>query len=401
MSKKRVNNQQIRPDEKPNSKEICSELSTILKKVAICPFMVPEGKDRETIYQGSKKLTFAERASLLINFHSYPGTVLIDAGGLLKAEIRIDDKHSKASENRPLAYIEFSDGYKSRVEIIDILESVRNDATLIGHPVILSAIEHWQNILVWEKYSKNDDVYSEGENVKEWDELFTRTFIKSARENLEAIGKAMLEAVRRQAIPKETALKLKIEDLKIEAKNTYLYIAWKRLAKENIEQTHALDERISQIQNYLKQIPADNQIWWVRDCPIEMQKYVPVDSTIRISTVIDFLYADGSKFVYKENCVTSSRPRWVVFRNTFIQWIFQKENSTIAKYQTIAKTQEVDARPYRTGLFALPVKTNMYRFMQNVLAKPLVKFCEPIEISTAKVNSIGFGDLIKQTRMKK
>ncbi len=48
--------------------------------------------------------------------------------------------------------------------------------------------------------------------------MFVDQYIESARKNLEAIGKALLEGARRQAIPKEKALALKIQELGFEKK---------------------------------------------------------------------------------------------------------------------------------------------------------------------------------------
>ena len=354
----------------------------------------------QTIYQKSKKLSLDERASLFINFPTYPGTILYDAGGLFEAKIIIDDTHSEASENRPLAFIEFSDGYNSRVEVIDILESVRNDATLIGHPVILFAIEYWQKILIWEKYSKDDDVYSENESHKLSHSVLYGKYIESARQNLEAIGKAMFEGVKRQAIPKELALTLKINDLKIENKNSYLFVAWERLEVKNVDESHELDERITEIKNYLEQLPAINKAELIDEYPIEMQKYGYIDLGISIHSVIDFLKADGSKFVYKEECEKSQRPKWIVFRNAFIKWFYQKEVSTIGQYKTRAKKQEVDEKPYLPGLFGSSRRANMYGFFHYILSKPLTKFCEPIECPTDMANSISFADLVKKNDTK-
>ena len=118
------------------SEEICEELKPILKKSKPDNCMGLDGNDLATIREKSKNFSFDERASLFVCFLSAAGSILYDAGDIFEAQINIDDKHTKASENRPLAYIKFSDGYKARVEVIDILESVRNDATLIGHLAI-------------------------------------------------------------------------------------------------------------------------------------------------------------------------------------------------------------------------------------------------------------------------
>ena len=99
------------------------------------------------------------------------------------------------------------------------------------------------------------------------------------------------------------------KELKIENNNTYLYVAWKRLALKNINETHELDERINQIEKYLGQLPAEDKLKWLGEYPIEMQKYGYIDPTIRISTVIDFLYALLLKTVhYRQETLCRASP---------------------------------------------------------------------------------------------
>lgn len=380
------------------SEEICEELKTILKKSQPDNFMGLDGNDLATIREKSKNLSFDERASLFDCFRSAAGTILYDAGDIFEARIRIDDKRSKASENRPLAYIKFSDGYKARVEVIDILESVRNDATLIGHPAILFAIHYWQNILVWEKYTKSDDVYSESYEAVNY--VLVDQFVESARNNLEAIGKALLEGARRQAIPKETALSLKIQELGFEKKNTYLFVAWERLAAKHIKQTEELDERIDRVEKYLRNLPSDRSMKWLDEFPPELQKYGVIDSTISISRVIDFLKADGNKFVLDNSENKTQRPRWKVFNNAYFKWYFKKEPSTLKKYQKIAKKQKVTEQSYKPNFFGVLPRVDVYRFVYDVFSRPLVNYCSPIECSNKMADSHRFAELIDQTDTK-
>src|SRR5688572_9000715 len=128
------------------SKEIYEELDKILQKSKPDAFMGLNRDELKTIEQKSKDLSSNERAKLLINFDTAAGAVLYDPGRFLQAQIRIEDNGSRASEVRPLAYIKFTDGSQSYVEIIDILESVRSDAMLIVHPVIIYAVNYWQEI---------------------------------------------------------------------------------------------------------------------------------------------------------------------------------------------------------------------------------------------------------------
>ncbi len=109
------------------SEKICEELKALLKGSRFSPIIGLNASELETIRQKSKELSFAEKAELFINFSTSAGTLLYDAGSLFEAQIKIDDNNSK-NRSRPLAYIKFSDGYRASIEVIDILESVRNDA---------------------------------------------------------------------------------------------------------------------------------------------------------------------------------------------------------------------------------------------------------------------------------
>lgn len=60
------------------------------------------------------------------------------------------------------------------MEFIDILASVRKDATLIGHPVIVFAIKHWQEIIKWQNFHRQ----SGGRLSKEFEKLLNQKSLK-------------------------------------------------------------------------------------------------------------------------------------------------------------------------------------------------------------------------------
>ncbi len=382
------------------SEEIIRELEVLLKKATLSSFIVTDCGDRKTIYQKSKKLSFDERAKLSIGIATNPGTILYDAAGLFEATIRIDDKHSRASKKCPLAYIEFCDGYNSRVEVIDILQSVRNDATLIGHPVIVFAIHHWQKILAWEKYSKNDGAYSDDKIKKIVNYSTSGKYIESARNNLEAIGKALLEGARRQTVPKESAFSRKIINLGVEKQNTYLYVAWQRLHKKHNKPLNELEERIIAIEFYLQQLSKYQSADFFSEMPEEFQKHERMSSTITTEMVIDFLRIGGSKFVYNEETSNSQRPSWKIFHTAFTGWLFNKRQTTVGEYKKIAKKQQIDGSPYKASFLGSPPARRLFTLLRETLITPLEQFCEPIECSAETVNSHRFAELISKTGTK-
>lgn len=361
--------------------QVCEDVKAIISKAKADRFMGLSVDEIETIRKSIKQLSFDERADLLKIFDTSPGTILLDAGGLFKTKITIDDGITDASWSRPLAYLEIDDGGNSRIEIIDILESVRNDATLIGHPVILFAIHHWQQILIWEKFIEYKDVY--GEKNK---------FIDNARQNLEEIGKAMFEATRRQAIPKEVALNLKIEEMEVNSKSTFLYSAWKRLDKRHLNPTDELEKRVKKIEQHLRKLER-NEI--SEKVPRSLTKPHRFHSIITVRNVIDFLKTEGSKFVYHKESEESQRPRWIVFRNAFLEWFFCKKRSTIKQYQRIARTQETPQEPYPSGTFAILEKRKILSFISQILTSSLVHVCDPIECPAEISDPFYFGKKLK------
>lgn len=434
-----------------NSKEeeVFEGLISILKNSKPDVTMGLDQKSLDIIRQNLNKLSFNEKANLFMNFLTPTGTILYDAGGVFKAQIKIDDTFDERSETtnkadkfkeriknlgesslleeiadkpkkhiegdakklhksrlRPLAYIKFTYGKKARVEVIDILESVRSDATLIGHPAIVFAIDHWQKILAWKNYSQYDDVHYRIENNKSIKNLFYDPYfdlyVERARLNLEAIGKALLEGARRQAIQKESAFVLKVQDLRLEEKNSYLFIAWKRLAKRHINETHELEERIDRIEKFLKKLSISQSPLQSDEFPPESREFNFIESTISISNVIGFLKTEGKHFVYDEGITDdrSLRPQWRVFHSAFIKWYFQKEALTVEQYRKIAKKKEIGGRPYTIGMGNSLPKTDVFNLMFSLFTQPLKNVCPPIECSEKIANSHRFADLINQTDIK-
>lgn len=375
------------------SQEIINELNELLSKAKLNGLLGLDNQTHKYIQEKIKHLDINERAKISILFDRFTGTCLYDAGGIFKARIYIDDQHTELTKYRPLAYVEISDdGYMSRVDVIDILESVRSNAITIGHPVILAAINHWQNLLIWEKYSRSDDKDSEDEIMQATNSWLTDEFLDSARANLEAIGKAMLEGSRRNAIPKEISLALKIEE--INRKDTYLFVAWDRLQKVHIVDTEELPERIKKIEDFLRKLINDrgdnssflggifNNYDLKSEIIKEQKKYGVVNSIISIDNVIAFLEDTGSGYIYNEKSHNSARPKWTVFKNAFTGWYFKREVTTIRIYKNKAKEQKPNEKPYTPTRFGGFTQDGVYQSLERTLTSPLVKVCPTIECAS-------------------
>jgi hypothetical protein len=234
------------------SEEHVTELNELLKGAELSSgFMGLSDAALRQLSKARESLSLDERARLFKLWNATAGTVLYDAGNFLKATIEIDDSSSKERERCPHAIIKFRDGLKVRTEKIDILESVRSNSALIGHPVILHAIRYWEKVVRSKRILTQDDVYKHkkdtAEIYKAFDDQFGGKQVRTAERNLKAIGKALWEGIQERAIPKEAALELKIREMGIDEKNTFLYRAWELLAPDKVNPSDEVDERINKI----------------------------------------------------------------------------------------------------------------------------------------------------------
>lgn len=136
-------------------------------------------------------------------------TGVLDLRLHLAADVRIDAEDTKS----PIASYVWVNGYE---ESIDIIDTVRQNAFSIGDPRVLHAIRRWQNIVLFSSALK-----LRGQ----------AKFVKDARRNLEALGKALLSGSTSRASGAhegERALLL----LGLNDEVILLEIAWELLAKE-------------------------------------------------------------------------------------------------------------------------------------------------------------------------
>ena len=192
------------------------------------------------------ELSFHERARLSDGFISTKaGTAWFDLGEVSEAVIEIDDNSSPARAKRPHAQIYFSHGSQRRVETVDIIESVKNNATAIGHPAIVFAIYHWQRVINAKRVVGRDDVTTSGEWGKITKEVIgDMETVRVAEKNLAAIGKALETGAKKRAIPNAFAfaLNVKLMGLDIEDQNTVVYQAWEQLKAISINRTDEVEQ---------------------------------------------------------------------------------------------------------------------------------------------------------------
>lgn len=401
MAEEVHNQKSLNQNEPENTKEICKELNLILKSAGIRSFIVPDWHDRDLIKNKAQNLSFEERAKLLINFVAYPGMALFDPGNIFRTLIKIDDNIDKKRPRRPLAYLIFNqDADFTRVEVIDILESVRQNALAVGHPVIIAAIQHWQNIILWEKFVNNETIYSQIKSVTEWNHHFHGRYIEAADESLKEISKALSSGISKRKVPSINSFLRHLKNLNIENRNNYLYVAWERLKSNVVNPTNDLAERVYVIENYLRRLPKRESPDQINEFDEEFRKYGYLETDLSISSVLDFLKNDGSRFVYSEKSEFSQRPRWSVFKNAFLKWYFNKKGSTIDQYKKSFKEPFTTEEPYLSGFFGNSSPVSFSGLMNEILSQPLIHYCKPLKLPAYTNDFEEIRQLVRQTVTK-
>lgn len=331
-------------------------------------------EEMELLQVARKDLQFHERARLLSNLiHTVTGTAWLDLGDVFEAVIEVDDNSSPIRGEKPYAHIYFSDGNRRRVETIDIHESVKNNPAAIGHPAIVFAIYHWQRIVYAKRVLERDDVTSRDEFGKAAKEVFGGgRELKIAENNLQAISKLLYVGAKERAIPKESALTLKIEllNLRLEDKDTVFYKAWERLAAKFYKHTDGVNQILAKLETDL----------------ISFGKLPRINfngERISAARVMEFLRAGGKKggkrFVGYNKAGNWRRPAWKVFRNAFAAWFFDLDQSVVQTYLKRAVKQSVIEDDVYQPSFASP-KSSVPRIWHYLLTNPLVAVREPVKL---------------------
>lgn len=355
------------------------KIATILKQVKFDHMLGLDGEQLSVLEQRAKALSFTEKIRLIDARVCWPGYFLYDAAGVIDAHILLDYYTLEDRKHKPVVLIKFTDYHTARCEVIDIIGSVKKDAALIGHPAILFAVDYWQEVLRGARYEGYDTIYDKAEEVQELKSQLVYSFVDSARHNLTAIGKALLEGSREHSLKKEEALILRIQELDSDAKNTYLRIAWERLNDKYVNQIHELSERIKKIIDYLRRLPTLNDLHNLDDFPSKYRKHGPIANKITITNVEDFLNDHGSRFVYDEDKVTSQRPQWKIFQNAFLAWYFDKKPSTLQKYVDRVMRKNNPSRPRHDTLFGPLPRTMLFQLMSDIYTREPVYLCPPFE----------------------
>ncbi len=352
------------------------ELRQILQRAELASgFLGLNAEDLEQLRQARRHLSFSERARLLKLWSNAAGLVLYDAGVMLDAVFELKDQSSTEGEQRPYILIRKREVSRVHVETIDIIETVRKDAALIGHPAIVWAIKHWERVIHAKRVLLHDDVYSRDDETAGFNDYYDQRYIKIAEQNLAAVFKALQEGIKKRAISPASALAIRVRDLNLDAEQNLLRIAWERLSPTNIEPTDDVEARIKKIEAHLKQ----------RSEQIIDDNY----SRISIWQVINFLGDIGRKYVGDDESDgrrVSYRPNWVIFRNAFARWYFNVEQTTLQDYLTDARKEGVDEVKYWQPSFSNP-KVSFFNLLLYILSQ------EPVSASPSFTGPADNSDL--------
>src|ERR1700686_1638169 len=138
----------------------------------------------ETLEAARTSLSLNERALLSDRLMSTrAGIAWIDLGKVFDAEVEIDDSSAPERLNRPHVYLSFRLGQQTRVETIDILESVRNNPASIGHPAVTFAICHWQHMISVKRVATRNDSELREAQYKDFKDFLSGEFDVLAAES--------------------------------------------------------------------------------------------------------------------------------------------------------------------------------------------------------------------------
>lgn len=280
-----------------------------------------------------------------------------EAAKMLHATVWIYDLN-KSDRDKPRAVIEYKDGFK---ETIDIIESVRNNAASIGHPVILLAIHRWEQIVRYHRSFRGK---------KEYLDLFRReplrlkaddTLFKIAQDHLESIGEALLKGAKKRALTKEAIFVMAVGGLGYDVEYSYLRLATELLTTEEIKKIRNIKRKLNVIREKLERLGSERFLLRCEeDFNISDEEFRELRDKFLITPIIDFLKSEnGGRFLHQEINLTSKsyftklvRPeapskfqlpekdnKWREIVNEFDAWRFDMSAERVKIYRSRAGKQ--------------------------------------------------------------
>lgn len=323
-------------------------------------------EEAEKLGKARKKLSLHERAQLSDGFSIvFGGLAWLDLGEMFEAEIQIDDHSSPQRESKPYAHLYFSDGYNRRVETVDIIASVEQDAQAIGHPAIVAAIRYWQEIVYSKNVHNTLDRDDDEPIMKSLRDYHSRRHIENAEKNLEALSRALIKGAHNQSLNRKEAIVVTLQGLDLDNPENTLYLAWQLLK----DCSFADDPNLERFEKLLDE---------------ERKKYSDTQkSPLRFPTVMRFLKDKDENGGYKKFVEAKKNPSWEKFRNAFAAWYMGISVGTVKPYLSKGKnlkTKVPISKGFSGRAFVYP-KSSITGLLLSVLSEPLVFAREPVWIS--------------------
>lgn len=200
----------------------------------------------------------------------------------------------------PHAVVRYGDGSE---ECIDIVESVKRNATSVGHPAVLLAIHWWENIVRRELALNHS-----------WGD---KPYVELARRNLELLGKALLEGAQARGMSPEDSLALYVRTWDLDHPRSNIRLAWELLGENDLKECEE-GERLRHLAKRLR-----------KKTPVEGKRGSDYDNsagTVSVGQVIRFLRTvKGSEYL-------KNRRKWLDFRNAFFANAFGLKQETVSTY---------------------------------------------------------------------
>ena len=262
---------------------------------------VADAREIERLIQELGALSDADRLLVLDRLKETPIVIINDWLG--------------ANRERPCAIIMYSRG---RWESIDILESIRNNATTIGHPAILIAIRRWEQVVL----TQYPLARKQKAEAASW-EMTYGSFKRIAKQHLKNVSNALLKAAENPARRKLllTVFNTLLQRID-EVDALYLKMAWKMLAENDIHYiSYGIDENGKE-QKKRRSYKAKLNTLKMR----LVTRFADYGFEAFFGPIFDFLSSEECKPFFEK------RRKWAEMRNSYIRWRTGLEKNTIKNY---------------------------------------------------------------------
>jgi hypothetical protein len=214
-----------------------------------------------------------------------------------------------------------------RIEIIDIIASIRQDPLSLGHPAILFAIERWVRIMQYQvsrsnlKLKRGNEPYSPSEV----------DFYDIAETHLRNVAKALLESAKEHKLSKS-------EMFAVYAEYSYpeyllLRTAWEALADSAIKNAHNANLKLTMIKERILNGSPVARVISKRDRRPYDSHWMKTVEKNHVDPII--------KFIKQKNLHRRKRGKWIAMMNAFDAWRTGLSVGTVEQYRRMASKSDL------------------------------------------------------------